>query len=148
MEAFRNRLAAQLIKDASAVTDTKKVNYVNLVVDFMVLGFTFFLSCLLLSVDAVGYILLQALLYAATLVAFVFLTNWISMRDNSVTYSLTRKIFSNAAGILIGTCVILVFKGLSATGGDFIAVVILSGVMAFFVLGTLAPLVGYKSSSI
>ena len=148
MVAFENRLATQLVEDAFAVTDAKKVNYLNLTVDFLILGFTFFLSCLLLSVDAVGGLVLQTLLYAATLVAFVCLTSWIAMRDNTVTNSLTRRIFSNAAGILIGTCVILVFKGLFATGGDFIAAAIFSGVMAFFVLGTLTPLIIYKSSSI
>ena len=148
MVAFENRLATQLVEDAFAVTDAKKVNYLNLAVDFLVLGSTFFLACLLLSVDAVGDLVLQTVLYAATLVAFVCLTRWIAMRDNTVTNSLTRKIFSNAAGILIGTCVILVFKDLFATGGDFITVVVFSGVMAFFVLGTLTPLIIYKSSSI
>ena len=135
-------------KDASAVTDAKKVNYLNLAVDFLVLGFTFFLSCLLLSVDAVGHLVLQTVLYAATLVTFVCLTGWFAMRGNNVTNSLTRKIFSNAAGILVGTCVIFVFKDLFGTGSDFIAATIFSGVMAFFVLGTLAPLIVYKSSSI
>ena len=148
MEAFKNRLPARLVKDDFAVTDAKKVNYLNLAVDFLVLGFTFILACLLLSADAVGDLFLQTVFYAATLVAFVCLTRWIAMRDNNVTNSLTRKIFSNAAGILIGTCVILVFKDLFATGGDFIAAVIFSGATAFFVLGTLAPLIIYKSSSI
>ena len=148
MEAFINRLATRLIKDAFAVTDAKKVNYLNLVVDFLVLGFTFFLSCLLLSGDAVGDLFLQTVLYAATLVTFVGLTSWIAKRDNTAASSLTRKIFSNAAGILIGTCVILVFKDLFATDGHFIAAVIFSGVAAFFVLGTLTPLIVYKSSSI
>jgi hypothetical protein len=130
------------------VTDAKKVNYLNLVVDFLVLGSTFFLACLLLSADAAGDLFLQTVLYAAILVAFVCLTRWITMRDNKVTNSLTSKIFSNAAGILIGTCVTLVFKDLFTAGGDFIAAVIFSGVMAFFVLGTFAPLIIYKSSSI
>ena len=131
------------------MTDAKKVNYLNLVVDFLVLGFTFFLSCLLLSGGAVGDLFLQTVLYASTLVAFVGLTSWFAMRDNKVTNSLTRKIFSNAAGILFGTCAILVLEEIFATlSGNLIAAVIFSGVMAFFVLGTLAPLLVYKSSSI
>ena len=148
METFKNRIATRLIKDAVAVADVNKANYLTLVVDFLVLGFTFFLSCLLLSGDAVGDLFLQTVLYAATLVTFVGLTSWIAKRDNTSTNSLTRKIFSNAAGILIGTCVILVFKDLFATDGHFIAAVIFSGVAAFFVLGTLTPLIVYKSSSI
>ena len=130
------------------MADVKKANYLNLVVDFVVLGFTFFQSCLLLSGDAVGDLFLQAVLYAATLVTFVGLTSWIAKGDNTAKSSLIRKIFSNAAGILIGTCVILILKDLFATDGHFIASVIFSGLAAFFVLGTLAPLIVYKSSSI
>jgi hypothetical protein len=141
-------LPSRLIKDAIAVIDAKKINCLNLVVNFLVLGFTFFLSCLLLSVGAEGDLFLQTVFYAATLVAFVCLTNWIAMRDNTVMNSLTRKIFSNAVGIMIGTCVILVFENLFATGSDFIAAVIFSGVTAFFILGTLAPLIVCKSSSL
>ena len=147
MEAFKNRLATQLVEGVFAVTDTKKVNYLNLAVDFLVLGSTFLLASLLLSVDAVGDLFLQTVLYAATLVACVCLTRWIAMRNNNVANSPTRKIFSNAAGIVIGTCVTLLFKDSFATGGDFIAAAIFSGATAFFVLGTLAPLIAYKSTS-
>jgi len=130
------------------VTDAKKINYLNRALDFLVLGFTFFLSCLLLSSDAVGDLFLQTVLYAATLVAFVCLSSRIVVRDNTVSNSLTRQISSNAAGILIGTCVILVFEKLFVTGSEFFAAVIFSGVMAFFILGTLAPLKVYNSSTL
>jgi len=128
------------------VTKAKKRTYLNQAIEFLVLGFTFFLSCLLLSVDAVGDLVLQTVLYAAVLVGFVYLTNWAATRGNSSANSLTRKIVNNASGILIGTCVILGFGGLFATNGEFIWAVIFSGLMAFFILGTLAPLTAYKSS--
>jgi len=120
----------------------------NRSIDFLVLGLTFFLSCLMLSVDIGGNLLIQTLIYTTILVLSVRMAKRVAKGYKKSLNSITRQILSNAAGILVGTCVMLLLVKMFATGGDLIVVVIFSGVMAFFILGTLSPLVHRKSPSI
>jgi hypothetical protein len=46
----------------------------------------------------------------------------------------------NAIGILIGSCIMLLLEKLFSNHSDIALAIILSGVMTFFVLGTLSPL--------
>ena len=110
-------------------------------VDFTVLGATFYISCLLLSVDLGGSLFFQTLAYTTILLVCVRLSKRAIASYNKSIGETTRKILGNATGILIGTCVVLLFETILSTRGDIIAVVILTGVMAFFILGTLSPIV-------
>ena len=110
-------------------------------VDFTVLGATFYISCMLLSVELEGSLLIQTLAYSTILLACVRLSKRAITSYNKSIGETTRKILGNATGILIGTCVVLLFETILSTRGDIIAVVILTGVMAFFILGTLSPIV-------
>jgi len=110
-------------------------------VDFMVLGATFYISCMLLSVELEGSLFFQALAYSTILLVCVRLSKRAITSYNKSIGETTRKILGNATGILIGTCVVLLFETILSTRGDIIAVVILTGVMAFFILGTLSPVV-------
>jgi len=132
------------------VTETKITNpkVFNQFVDFLVLGLTFFLSCLMLSVEMQGSLILQTLIYATILVLFLHLANRLIVGYKKSLNSTTQHVLSNAAGILVGTSVMLLLEKLFAAGGDLIVVVIFSGIMAFFILGTLSPLVHKKSSSV
>jgi hypothetical protein len=114
-------------------------------VDFVVLGATFYASCMLLSVELGGSLFFHMLAYSTILLAFVLLSKRaIANYDKSIGES-TRKILGNAIGILIGTCIMLLLEKLLSSHSDFTVAIILSGVMAFFVLGTLCPLV-HKTS--
>jgi hypothetical protein len=108
-------------------------------VDFTVLGATFYISCLLLSVDLGGSLFFQTLAYTTILLVCIRLSKRAITSYNKSIGKTTRKILGNATGILIGTCVVLLFEKILST--DIIAVVILTGVMAFFILGTLSPIV-------
>ena len=110
-------------------------------VDFTVLGATFYISCMLLSVELEGSLLIQTLAYSTILLACVRLSKRAITSYNKSIGETTRKILGNATGILIGTCVVLLLETIFSTRGDIIAVVILTGVMAFFILGTLSPIV-------
>ena len=110
-------------------------------VDFTVLGATFYISCMLLSVELEGSLFIQTLAYSTILLACVRLSKRAITSYNKSIGETTRKILGNATGILIGTCVVLLFETILSTRGDIIAVVILTGVMAFFILGTLSPVV-------
>ena len=110
-------------------------------VDLTVLSATFYISCMLLSVELEGSLLLQAFAYLTILLVCVRLSKRAITSYNKSIGETTRKILGNATGILIGTCVVLLFGKILLIGGDIIVVVILTGVMAFFILGTLSPIV-------
>ena len=109
-------------------------------VDFVVLVATFYASCMLLSVESGGNLFFHILAYSTILLVSVRLSKRaIALYYQSIGGS-TRKILGNAIGILIGTCIMLLLEKLLSNHSDHFVVIALSGVMAFFVLGTLSPL--------
>jgi hypothetical protein len=114
-------------------------------VDFVVLDATFYVSCMLLSVELGGSLFFHMLAYSTILLAFVLLSKRAIANYYKSIGESTRKILGNAIGILIGTCIMLLLEKLLSSHSDFTVAIILSGVMAFFVLGTLCPLV-HKTS--
>lgn len=116
-------------------------------VDFLVLGLTFYISCWFLSVDAGAHLFVQSLLYASIVVVFVRLAkNWLVAHLTYLT-GLTRQLAGNATGILIGTCVMLVLNELLVSGRGIIVALVFSGVMAFFILGTLSPIISKNKTT-
>ena len=116
-------------------------------VDFTVLGATFYVSCMLLSVELGSSFFFQTLAYSTILLVFVRLSKRTVASYNKSIGETIRQILGNATGILVGTCVVLLLGKILSARGDILVAVILSGVMAFFVLGTLCPLV-HKTSSV
>ena len=109
-------------------------------VDFVVLGATFYVSCMIVSAEPGGSLLFHSLAYSTIQLAFVRLSrraiaSYYELFDESM-----RQILGNAIGILIGTCIMLLVEKLFSNQSDFNVAIILSGVMAFFVLGTICPL--------
>ena len=114
-------------------------------VDFAVLGATFYVSCMLLSVELGSSFFLQTLAYSTILLVFVRLSKRTVASYNKSISETIRQILGNATGILVGTCVVLLLGKILSARDDIFVAVILSGIMAFFVLGTLCPLV-HKTS--
>jgi len=111
----------------------------NRLVDFVVLGATFYVSCMLLSVELGSSLFFHMLAYSTILLAFVLLSKRAIANYYKSIGESTRKILGNAIGILIGTCIILLLEKLLSNHSDFTVAIILSGVLAFFVLGILCP---------
>ena len=110
-------------------------------VDFTVLSTTFYVSCMLLSVELEISLFFQALAYSTILLVCVRLSKRVITSYNKSVGETTRQILGNAIGILIGSSVVLLFEKLLSARADILVVVILSGIMAFFILGTLSPIV-------
>ena len=114
------------------------------IVDFLAVGCTFYVSCELLSVWGSGDILLYTLLYASVIMfsvklGFICLSSLLKAANGTVRFMLC-----NAAGLALGA-------GAMLTLGVFVPelardsiVIFFASFMAFFVLGTLSPLL--KSS--
>ena len=120
----------------------------NRFIDFTVLALTFYLSCLLLSVEIDSGLWLQIRAYSSIVLIFVRLCKRLIVSHWKSLSALNRQILGNAAGILVGTCVMLVLETFLAGSGEIIVALIFSSVMAFFVLGTLSPLFNKKSTSV
>ena len=114
-------------------------------VDFVVLGATFYVSCMLLSVESGGSLFFHMLAYSTILLAFVRLSKRAIANYYKSIGESTRQILGNAIGILSGTFIMFLVVKLFSNHGEIIVAIILSSVMAFFVLGTLCPL-AHKTS--
>ena len=117
----------------------------HLLVDFVVLGATYYVSCMILSVELGGSLFFHMLAYSTILVTFARLSKRATANYFKSIGESTRKILSNAIGILIATPIMLLFEKLLSNHSDFTPAIILSGIMAFFISGTLCPLV-HKTS--
>jgi hypothetical protein len=113
----------------------------DLIVDFTVLGATFYISCLFLSVESGGSLFIHMLAYSAIVLTFVRLSRRAIANCYKSIGESTHKILGNAIGVLIGTCIMLLLAKLLSNNSGFTPAIILSGVMAFFILGTICPLV-------
>ena len=145
-----NRVGVDLAKNVfdALHTDSRRVDALHadsglleLFVDFTVLGATFYISCMLLSVEPGGSLFIHMLAYSTILLTFVGLSRRAIANCCKSIGESTRKILGNAIGVLIGTCIMLLLAKLLSNNSDFTPAIILSGAMAFFVLGTLCPLV-------
>ena len=113
----------------------------NRVVDFSVLCASLFVSCLLFSGASGNALFIQILAYSTLLLVCVRLSKRAIVSYNRSIGEVSRQILGNGAGILIGTCIMLVLENLVSASGDIFVAVIFSSVMAFFILGTLSPIV-------
>jgi len=114
-------------------------------VDFVVLGAMLYVFCAILSVECGGCLFFHILAYSTILLAFVRSSKRAIANYDKLIGESTRQILGNAIGILIGTCIMLLLEKPPSNHSDLTPAIILSGVMAFFVLGTLCPFV-HKTS--
>ncbi len=107
---------------------------------------TFYFSCLVLSIELESGLFIQVLSYATIMLVFVqFCKRAIVSYKKSVS-EISTQILGNAVGILIGTFIMLFLEILFSSNVELVVAIILSSVMAFFILGTLSPIVHKKTS--
>ena len=110
------------------------------IIDFMVLGGSFYLACFLLSIPVASNLFIQAFMYAC----IVLLAVTIGKRCLSSTLTSAGRVVKmaiiNATGLFIGAIIMLLFGNIFPELGGFAVAVVLASVMAFFVFGTLSPL--------
>jgi hypothetical protein len=108
---------------------------------FVVLGATLYVSCMLLSVELGGSLFFHLLAYSMILLALIRLSKRAIADYCKSIGEWTYQTLGNAIGILIGSCIMLLLEKLFSNHSSIALAIILSGVMTFFVLGTLCPLV-------
>ncbi len=114
-------------------------------IDFFALGCTFYASCLLLSVPLSGETLFYTLVYATVILISVRLGRYLLSTVFTSMNIVARKMLCNAAGLLVGGIAMFELGSMVLKLNEMAVVVVFSSVMAFFVLGTISPLL-HKSA--
>ncbi len=124
------------------IIDQNKQNLIiSRIIDFLVLGCTFYVSCLLLSVPLSGDTIFHTLLYAAVILISVRLGRYCLSAVLLSVNSVVKLMLCNATGLLVGSIVMFVLSSSMVPGLNELAIVVVfASVMAFFVLGTISPL--------
>ena len=118
----------------------KKSNIDSRIIDFVVLGITFYVTCSILSVHADNQILLLTVVYPSVILVSVKIGKYMLSPVFSSLNTVVKLMLDNAAGLLIGAIIMLILGFMIPGFSQFTAAIIVASVMAFFVLGTLSPL--------
>lgn len=109
--------------------------------DFFVLGSTFFVTCSILSVQVGKDVLILAFAYSWVITLSVSIGKHFISRSFSSLSDVLKLMLSNASGLMIGVSIMLILGIIVPGLSNFSVVIIIASVMAFFVLGTLSPLI-------
>jgi hypothetical protein len=117
-------------------------------IEFVVLGGSFYLACFLLSIQVESNIIIQTFIYSC--IAFLSVTLGKRLLSSTFTSAgvVIKLMIINAAGLFIGTIIMLVFGYIFPELGEFGVAIVLASVMAFFVFGTLSPLMKSDTHSL
>jgi len=117
-------------------------------INFIILGCSFYLSCFLLSIQVESNLIIQTVLYACVVLLAVAIGKRILSAKFTSAGRVVKTIIINATGLLIGVIIMLIFGYIFPELDGITAAVVLASVMAFFVFGTLSPLLRYGRHSI
>ena len=112
--------------------------------DLVVLMMSFIVFTLLVGSDGLQHSLVDLLLYVAVLFVSLRLSKRLVFGSFRRGPRCLKTIYGNVLGMVIGTTVLLLADGLLPFIHENLLVIIFASLMAFFILGTLSPVV--KSS--
>jgi hypothetical protein len=112
--------------------------------DLSVLVFSFLVFELLVGSQGWRHTALDLLVYVSVLFISIRLSKRFVFQVLSGQHRCINTIYGNVFGIVVGVTVLLLLDALMPVLSENLLVVVFSSVMAFFVLGTLSPVV--KSS--
>ena len=119
----------------------KKSNINSRIIDFVVLGVTFYVTCSILSIHTGYQILLLTVVYPCVILASVKIGKHLLSTVFSSLNTVVKLMLDNAAGLLIGAIVMLILGFIIPGFSQFTTAIIVASILAFFVLGTLSPLI-------
>ncbi len=111
------------------------------VIDLIVLGIIIYVTCSTLLVHAGIEVLLLTIVYPSVILVSVKIGHYFLSPVISSLNTVVKLMLDNAAGLLIGAIIMLILGFMIPGFSQFTAAIIVASVMAFFVLGTLSPLI-------
>ena len=118
------------------------------IIDFMVLGGSFYLACFLLSIPVADNLIIQTFMYASIVLLAVTMGKRFLFSNFTSAGRVVKMIIINATGLFIGAIIMLIFGYIFPELGGFTVAIVLASVMAFFVFGTLSPLLRTERHSV
>ena len=109
-------------------------------ISFIILGCSFYLSCFLLSIQVESNLIIHTFLYACIVLLAVTLGKRLLSSAFTSAGRVVKMIIINATGLFIGAIIMLIFGYIFPEFDEFTVAVVLASFMAFFVFGTLSPL--------
>ena len=109
-------------------------------INFIILGGSFYLACFLLSIQVESNLIIQTFIYACVVLLAVSIVKRLLFSTFTSAGRVVKTIIINATGLFIGAIIMLIFGYIFPELGEFTVAVVLASVMAFFVFGTLSPL--------
>jgi hypothetical protein len=111
------------------------------VIDLLVLGITIYVTCSTLLVHVGIEVLLLTIVYPSVILVSVKIGQYFLSPVIFSLNTVVKLMLDNAAGLFIGTIIMLILGFIIPSFSNFSVVIIIASVMAFFVLGTLSPLI-------
>ena len=120
--------------------DNQKPQLLTYLINFVILGTTFYVSCSVFAIQSYGNLLVNSLFYASVVLVCMrigrLLVASMSLDKSRILYT----VLVNATGILIGAALLLLLGNVIPNMDVSVIAIVISSVIAFFVLGTLSPL--------
>ena len=122
---------------------TPRTTFASRTFDFVVLGLIFYTTCSILSVHAGSDIILLSTVYSGVVLVSVRIGKQLLSSISSSLSIVLKSMLNNAAGLLIGAVIMLMLGLFMPDFAKYSVEIIIASVMAFFVLGTVSPLVRF-----
>lgn len=121
----------------------KSMPLVATLIDSVIIGLTFLLACDLLSAHFENMKGLITVAYIAVNLIAVHLSRQLLLTRQSTISPTISVIIGNALGLAIGAVILIFLQYVFFISQDSVIAVLLAEIMAFFVLGTVAPLIRF-----
>lgn len=113
-------------------------------INFIVLSTLFFISCKIVPWSFEENIAVASIIYAIVAIISIQLCRNLVQSIIKSKNSVIQLLLTYATGLVIGTCVMLAIGFNISSMQGLSVVVILTSIMAFFVLGTISPLARFN----
>lgn len=127
-----------------ALTKNKLPLFYSKIIDLAALSASFILLAVITDFGGLMKIIVDLLFYVAVMFISLQVCKRIVFENVHVSGRITRVLLGNVTGLVVGAVLVLLLDMLFPSIGESALVVIFSSILAFFILGTLSPMV--KSS--
>ena len=108
--------------------------------DILVLGASFYLSCILLSVQLDSNILMESFVFALIVFLSVTIGKWLLSSSLNFASEAVKMMIIRAVGLVFGAIIMSLYGFITPELGEHLFAIVLASFTAFFVFGTLSPL--------
>lgn len=118
----------------------QKPQLLTYLINFIILGTTFYSSCSIFAINSHGNLLLQSLIFAIVVLAGMKIGRLVVATTSLANGRIQYTVLVNATGIVIGAVLLLMTGYIIPNIDVSLIAIVVSSVIAFFILGTISPM--------